>query len=190
MSFEQGWLYLPNQPTITATPSPDQQPGNLTISLQGPLLTATQQHLTSHRQGCSRSTSFCRMIPLNVIHTTIALLSNMSKAIIVLLDNKPTTVILLDDSSTTVTQSSDMFKTTKFCRTRYQQPLFCRTMHQQSLFSNISVIATLLSKALTTAICSKGKSTVIVCSDYAPAAPSGGSYASSSDTRHHHPFSC
>jgi len=61
-SFKLGWLYLPNQPTIMVTPSPDQRPGNLMISLQGPLLTTTQQHLTSHRQGCSRLTSFCQMM--------------------------------------------------------------------------------------------------------------------------------
>ncbi len=60
MSFKQGWLCLPNQPMIMATPSPDQRLGNLTISLQRPLLTATQQHPTSNRQGCSRLTSFCQ----------------------------------------------------------------------------------------------------------------------------------
>jgi len=59
-SFMQGWLYLPNQPMIAVTPSPDQRPGNLMISLQGPLPTATQQHPTSSRQGCSRLTSFCQ----------------------------------------------------------------------------------------------------------------------------------
>ncbi len=60
-SFKLGWLYLPNQTTIMVTPSPDQQPGNLMINLHRPLLTATQQHPTSSRQGRSRSMPFSRM---------------------------------------------------------------------------------------------------------------------------------
>jgi len=62
MSFKQGWLFLPNQPTITVTPSSDQRLGKLTISLQGPLPTANQQHPTSCRQRCSRLMSFCQMM--------------------------------------------------------------------------------------------------------------------------------
>ncbi len=91
-SFKQGRLYLPNQPMITVTPSPDQRPGNLMISLRRPLPTAIQQHLTSCRQGCSRpppslhqmmhqSPSFSRMTHvLQLFSRMTSLLQLLSRA--------------------------------------------------------------------------------------------------------------